>query len=180
MQQATRLALGLAGVWFVGGCRTATRITEVPRVDLELSGGNRGYVIGVPPEETVALKATRQLIQSDVELPSAYKPGSTRARIRLEDVMPAEDGAGAAGPQSGGSNEIYVVQKGDSLWSIAAKPEVYGDGTRWQALLEANDDLLSGRPGRLRAGMQLKIPRTASAPERQAGPHGDDGAPFTK
>jgi len=180
MQQATRLALGLAGVWFVGGCRTATRITEVPRVDLELSGGNRGYVIGIPPEETVALKATRQLIQSDVELPSAYKPSRAHAPVRAEDMMPSEDRALGTGPELEGSVDTYVVQKGDSLWSIAARPEVYGDGTRWQTLLEANDDLLNGRPGRLRAGMQLKIPRTASAPERQVGPHGDDGAPFTK
>jgi len=162
MQQATRLALGFASVWFVGGCRTATRVTEISRVDLELSGGNRGYVIGIPPEETVALKATRQLIQSDIELPSSYKPSGTRAPVRLEDAMPAEDRAGATGPQHEEpeapkaleeSYETYVVQKGDSLWSIAAKPEVYGDGTRWQTLLEANDDLLNGRPGRLRLGM---------------------------
>jgi len=30
------------------------------------------------------------------------------------------------------------VQPGDSLWKIAAKPEVLGDGSRWKEIQELN------------------------------------------
>ena len=68
------LTAGLALVT-AAGCRTATRITEVPRVDLqvEASGGNRGYLVGTPPAAK-EWKTTRQIVEADVELPSFYKP----------------------------------------------------------------------------------------------------------
>ncbi len=34
-------------------------------------------------------------------------------------------------------NEVYVVNKGDTLWSISEK--YYGDGTFWKDIAEAND-----------------------------------------
>jgi LysM repeat protein len=49
----------------------------------------------------------------------------------------------------------YVVQPGDTLWRIAAK--VYGDGSLWRIIFEANRDTLSD-PGRIRPGQVLKIP----------------------
>jgi nucleoid-associated protein YgaU len=49
----------------------------------------------------------------------------------------------------------YVVQPGDTLWLIAVK--VYGNGTLWQAIFEANRDILDD-PSRLRPGQTLKIP----------------------
>ncbi|MEE9212733.1 MAG: LysM domain-containing protein [Phycisphaeraceae bacterium] len=47
----------------------------------------------------------------------------------------------------------YVVQKGDTLWSIARRN--YGDGQRWKEIAEANG---IANPSRLRAGQTLVLP----------------------
>jgi LysM repeat protein/peptidoglycan/xylan/chitin deacetylase (PgdA/CDA1 family) len=49
----------------------------------------------------------------------------------------------------------YTVQPGDTLWLISVK--VYGSGSLWPAIFEANRDLLDD-PGRIRPGQVLKIP----------------------
>ena len=51
-----------------------------------------------------------------------------------------------------------MVQKGDTLWSIPAKPEMYGKATHWRRLFDANRDLLKS-PDRLKVGMTLQVPR---------------------
>ena len=154
----------------IGGCRTAARITEVPRVDLEVSGsgGNRGYLVGVPPEEAL-VKTMRQMVRADIEIPSFYKPrpGTVSVRVPTEPPAPSahrefeEPAAMTAAPVS---YDTYVVQKGESLWAVAARPDIYGKGSQWRRLLEANEDVLKGNPNRVRAGMTLKIPRGEAAP----------------
>ena len=51
--------------------------------------------------------------------------------------------------------DTYVVQPGDTLWVISVN--VYGTGTLWQVIFEANRDILDD-PGRLRPSQVLKIP----------------------
>ena len=64
MRSLAQITWGVVGVLVISGCRTATRVTEVPRVDLELSGGNRGYLVGTPPDR----KSTR--LNSSHNVPS--------------------------------------------------------------------------------------------------------------
>ena len=92
MRQLIQLACGLAAVVCVAGCRTATRVTEMPRVDLEFSGGNRGYLIGTPPAEA-QLKTTRQMVETTIELPSFYKPKRSSQPVSLDDAAPSEKAA---------------------------------------------------------------------------------------
>lgn len=185
MRQSGWMILGLSGFVAVSGCRTATRVTEVPRVDLELSGGNRGYLVGTPPE-AAQLKTTRQMVETDVEIPSFYKPKRLGAPLNLEGFAPPETetgeqaSAGAVTPPTGqpaGPFDTYVVQKGDSLWSIAAKPSIYGKATRWRLIFDANRDVLKS-PDRVRPGMSLKIPRGAGGGSSTT--YGDDGVTYTK
>ena len=154
------LACGLAG------CRSATRIASVPRIDVELSGGNRGYVVGSPPPASTSPKTTRDIVETEVEIPSFYRPRRGHAGpVGLGEVAPpeidlSEEGLMPAGvqPEIAGA---YVVKPGDTLWSIAANPAVFGDATKWRRLYEANRDLLKS-PDQLRPGMTLKIPASAS------------------
>ncbi len=150
------LALGLIAL---NGCgapsRVATRVREVPRVDLDLTGGNRGYVVGAIPAGGRAYRTTRQIVETDVEIPTLYKAAvGGPAPVNVEALRPQAPTTGAAE----GRYDTYVVQRGDSLWSIAAKPEVYGKATRWRRIFDANRDLLAS-PDRLKAGMVLQIPR---------------------
>ncbi|MDP3703133.1 MAG: LysM peptidoglycan-binding domain-containing protein [Candidatus Omnitrophota bacterium] len=173
------LVAGFATLLMVDGCRAATRITTFPRVDLEMEGtGNRGYLIGSPPPAG-ELKTTREMLETDVEIPSFYKPKRGASSGGLEEITPPEmdmDDAGAA-PAVAGPFDTYVVQKGDSLWSIASKPEIYGRATHWRRIFDANRDLLKS-PDRVRAGMTLKIPRG----EEGAGEttYGDEGISHKK
>ena len=74
--------------------------------------------------------------------------------------------------------DTHTVQKGESLWSIAAKPEIYGKATGWRRLFDANRDLFA-RPDRIRPGMVLKIPRSG---ERAGGAttYSDEGVTSRK
>ena len=151
---------GTVGWILIGGCRTATHVQQVPRVDLGLrSGGNRGYLVGSPPS-VPELKTTRQIIRTDIEIPSFYKSDASKASsFHLHSESPSfSEPAMADGAQPVGAYDTYVVQKGDSLWSIASKPQIYGRVGQWRRIFDANRDLLK-EPGKLRAGMTLKIPR---------------------
>lgn len=53
------------------------------------------------------------------------------------------------------TTQTYVVQPGDTLWTIAVKS--YGDGKLWTVIYEANRDILDS-PGKIRPGQELKIP----------------------
>lgn len=180
--------LGAACCLLASGCRTAARIAEVPRVDLELSSGagNRGYLVGVPPEE-VLVKTTRQMVQADIEIPSFYTPRPGTARVNLEQLAPPEieqDESAASVPPAS-SYDTYVVQQGESLWAVAARPDIYGQGSQWRRILDANEDVLGGNPNRIRAGMMLRIPRGEAEPaaevvhERERD-RDDEGTTFKK
>lgn len=89
MRQLIGIACGVAAAVCATGCRTGTRLTEMPRVDLELSGGNRGYLVGTPPAEA-ELKTTRQMVETTIELPSFYKPKRSNRPVSLDDDAPPE------------------------------------------------------------------------------------------
>ena len=54
--------------------------------------------------------------------------------------------------------DYYVVKKGETLWDIAGRPEVYGNSSKWKMIFEANKDMIR-KPSLIKPGMKLKIPR---------------------
>ena len=78
-----------------------------------------------------------------------------RLTIPLETPISAsvtEAPADVTGPAPGGG---YTVKKNDSLWTIAQ--EVYGDGTKWQAIFQANRGVLKHKDD-LKIGQVLTLP----------------------
>jgi hypothetical protein len=184
MHQSAQRLFGTVGILLIAGCRTATRVQDVPRVDLQLEGGNRGYLVGRPPEAS-QLKTTRQIVETDIELPSFYKPRQIGSRASLENITTPETEPDeplqivSVGPEpiAAQLHDIYLVQKGDSLWSIAAKPEVYGKASRWRQIFDANRDLLKS-PDHLKTGMTLKIPRAED--DSDSTTYDDEGIAYKK
>ena len=188
MRWNRHVILGTVVMSLGAGCRTATRIIDEPRVDLETSGGNRGYLIGHPPVSEGSAKTTRQMVETELEVPAFSKATGQppQPMIGAGKAAPGDETAGMESMPSAstaGSQAVdtYVVKKGDSLWLIAARPEIYGNAGKWRRIYNANRDRLK-TPSRIRAGMTLRIPRGESAPseEHHATHSNESGTVFTK
>jgi nucleoid-associated protein YgaU len=88
------------------------------------------------------------------ESPAVVAPepsGSTTASPRPSPTLTATATAAAPEPE-----HRYVVRAGDTLTDIARL--VYGDGSLWQLILDANRDVIED-PDNLKVGTSLLIPR---------------------
>ena len=54
--------------------------------------------------------------------------------------------------------DSWTVTRTNSLWNIAARPEIYGDGNRWREIYDANRDQIRN-PDLIFPGQVLVIPR---------------------
>lgn len=52
----------------------------------------------------------------------------------------------------------WSVRRGDSLWRISSRGDVYGDGTQWRRIYESNRGALRD-PDLIYPGQELSIPR---------------------
>lgn len=59
---------------------------------------------------------------------------------------------------------VYDVVAGDTLWGIAARPEIYDNGFLWPLIFNANRNQLVS-PSALMVGMDLVIPRNPTVDE---------------
>lgn len=57
----------------------------------------------------------------------------------------------------GGKRKTYVVKKGDTLHSIAARKDVYGDAKQWKKIADANG-IRDGKALKKFIGKEIKIP----------------------
>jgi hypothetical protein len=61
------------------------------------------------------------------------------------------------GATSGGDALVHVVEPGETLWSIAAKPDVYADPYLWPLIYRFNRDQIQD-PSRIYPSQKLIIP----------------------
>lgn len=87
---------------------------------------------------------------------STYQDGSYRDYLARADAAIA-----TAIPEILESIRLLVVRDGDTLSSIAQ--EVYGDGSKWPDIYEANRALIGENPDLIQAGQQLVIPPEVAA-----------------
>lgn len=112
--------------------------------------------------------------EASVDMPAAAQPPSTVAEAPAPADAPASSPSVDAPPSmnekapvatakeprsSGGGNELYEVQSGDTLMKIAFK--VYGDVYQWRKILDTNTDRISD-PARLVKGTQLRVDNAPS------------------
>lgn len=62
--------------------------------------------------------------------------------------------------------EEYSVKKGDCLWSISGKPEIYSDSFCWPLLFKANRDLIQD-PDLIYPDQRLTVNKRASDVEKK-------------
>jgi nucleoid-associated protein YgaU len=85
---------------------------------------------------------------------SAVTPVEDPWVLRAPTLMPEPETRrlSSGGPRSSRTVE-YVVQPGDSMWTIARR--WYGDSVRWREIAVSNPDI---DPERLRVGQRLQLP----------------------
>ena len=83
---------------------------------------------------------------------SNRRPGRVRRRAAARTANGTQNGK--PGPAS--SRRTYIVQEGDSFYSIAASR--LGSGNRWPKLYELNKKLVGNNPNHLRPGQVLQLP----------------------
>lgn len=112
------LRKGIEKEFYIEGVSQNFNVFDRWETSLQLT---RGMGIGAAPDHKVYIEKDKTNV---VEKPTSEKSA--------EDV------------QKG----YYTIKRGDSLWSIAAKPEVYGRGESWTKLWEANREMLIERDKR--------------------------------
>lgn len=187
-------AAGVAAlVFFMGmsGCaRITTQVVEKPRVDQELLG-NRGVLKGSAPADSSPRRTTRQMLQTDIELPTAEElnpwrkqpkaaaaPAPAPAPKKWEspseysepELEPAPSEVAPA-PEAV-SGQSYTVQTGDTLQKISQK--FYGTTRKWKRITNANRGVLRNSD-RVYPGQKLVIPSEAGASSA-----GSEGGPDFK
>lgn len=148
-------------VFFLVAHELSQRQPEESADEISSSGTTVGAEV---PAVDTAGNNTDWLAEPVASLPSyPGKPASGTATTGIPVITAFDDMASA------GSTE-YVVQKGDTLWVIAKK--VYGKGSQWHRIYDANRDRLASPEANLKLGMKLAIPAAEAAPvpSREAAP----------
>jgi len=88
----------------------------------------------------------------------SIKSAFGKAETAVEPVELAADEDNPPASVSKDADEVrhYTVVSGDTLWKIAQR--MYGDGSRYMEIFEANTDVLE-QPDHILPGQQLIIPR---------------------
>lgn len=87
---------------------------------------------------------------------AAYRNAQGRKAYDLSSGLTAELNAGQA--------DSYVVSRGDSLWGISGRRQVYGNPYQWPLIYKANRHHIDD-PDLIYPGQDLAIPRNNSASE---------------
>lgn len=77
---------------------------------------------------------------------------------KIESVVRVAS-ASVSRPNDLAQDNSYIVKKGDSLWRIAARPEIYDKGDSWRRIYDANKATIGPNPNLIHPGQKLVIPR---------------------
>ncbi len=105
---------------------------------------------------------------------AAAKKGDERAAVKIAGAATAQSEAAIAQakreadrylegvPSLPGRGDAYAVNKGDNLWRISGKSDIYGNAFQWPMIYKANADQIKD-PDLIFPGQSLSISRAFSA-----------------
>jgi nucleoid-associated protein YgaU len=165
----------LLGIIFLVGCLVRTYTIQEPRVDLDIEG-NRGYLMGEPPEAPRELKKTRPVTVFEIEF-GPHEPQTRpipKEKPTYEEELPVEElleeellkeelkeetTSGWSTSSPGLSEKkytTYTIQKNDTLQKISKK--FYGTTRKWKFLYEENKEVIKD-PDEIYPGLKIRIPQ---------------------
>jgi nucleoid-associated protein YgaU len=128
------------------------------------------YVVGYARRALLLTREAkiREKREDDLHPPATDQPVRTAAPTPPESrdgIKPARSpNQPAPSPPPPAPLTSYIVRGGETLWTIAADPQVYGDPLLWPLLYQANRDQIKD-PRQVFGGQILTIPRAASPAE---------------
>lgn len=181
---------------------------QLPKLPLIPPAPSRQVAAAPPPRvDGLPLPVLPQLPSNPASVPSAADAPAQRARAALADLNDRANlsdaqvrriNAAQSALDAGNSTRAaqlavklddevrsarqhYTVAAGESLWQIAAKSSIYGNGYLWPLIWDANRARLP-QPARLFKGLKLKIVayptlEQTSAALEYSHHHGLDGFP---
>jgi len=156
----------LCGVVFVSGC-VSPQLAETPLGETEqrwsefLSDAYPEWTapktmpaVAEPFAPALELDAPAPVqLQDEIEAVEIFSPVEIKAPAGGFDVAPAD--LGVIEKVQSEKFDLYVIQKGDTLWKIANK--FYNNGSKWHVIYDYNRDVLP-TPQSLKSGLELRIP----------------------
>lgn len=170
---ACMLAGGLA--WAVAGCsKPVLRVADASLGDYysekeykSLSREQRDdYCNELAMQDSLYLDEIREtrvaLAETEArraELGSEVDSLLAEAERREQNIQTRLGSRGGSEPRvSTRETERWNVRRGDSLWRISSRNDVYGDGTQWRRIYESNRGAVRD-PDLIYPGQELSIPR---------------------
>jgi nucleoid-associated protein YgaU len=94
--------------------------------------------------------------------------GCAAKKVDTTEVPKAPDSQEAAVAPTPAPEVVqkYEVQKGDCLWAISGKPDIYGDYFQWPLIFKANRDQIVD-PDEISPGQDFSIPKGQTPDEIQ-------------
>jgi nucleoid-associated protein YgaU len=105
--------------------------------------------------------ATVKDVGSEQQAPAQKESaaGVQKSMPEGQKVAPESGAVTGESKAEAGKMETYVVKKGDSLWTIAKKKNIYNDPFLWPVIYDANKGKIK-KASLIYPGQKLKIPRS--------------------
>ncbi|MEZ4598707.1 MAG: LysM peptidoglycan-binding domain-containing protein [Syntrophotaleaceae bacterium] len=113
----------------------------------------------VREQELLAKQAAEKKAQPKIPKPVPPKPPSEPTRQAITEARELRPK-----PKPAILPQIYLVRGGETLWTIAARRDIYSDSMLWPILYQSNRDQIKD-PRQIYPGQKLTIPRNLSDAE---------------
>jgi len=90
--------------------------------------------------------------------------GCAAKKAETTEVPKAPESNEAAPVHSAPVMQKYEVKKGDCLWTISGKPDIYGDSFQWPLIFKANRDQIED-PDEISPGQVFNIKKDVTSDE---------------
>lgn len=142
-----------------------SEVKPEPNPDVEASLTELGIFISTLRQRVEDTETRMARLERDIRAMREILENQSEMLAQLQGEI--EEPNNTVAPPLPERRNTYRVQSGDTLLSIARKPEIYGDSSKWELILEANRDLIEDET-KLEPGIVLFIPRESEEEKEEA------------
>lgn len=134
-------------------------------LEFALIHARRAVILAEEGQARKAAEAAKRAAEEEKARQSLQKPKAEEA-ARKPQASPAPPKPAPKPQPKPAPATSYSVNEGETLWTISAQPQVYGDGLLWPLLYQANRDQIKD-PRQIFPGQTLSIRRDVTEKESE-------------